>query len=197
MSPIDAQVSQLVSAFEIIQEKFCMHFSFTMRAKCIIIVTCMCDWLQTGFELVNGFTNQSYTRFVITSNYRVTANIHNSQITTAPAKSFPACCVFTSRSLAMSYDNGDSSASRAQIRFSQPHAELFVSNLVAPSVFKITPWQGPHRKHHSSIVARVFVAAGTCLSSCCPETSVVYLPISQSFIIIIIISLQACYVSYY
>jgi hypothetical protein len=35
-----------------------------------------------------------------TSNYSATADLHNSQITTEPAKLFPACCVFTNRSLA-------------------------------------------------------------------------------------------------
>jgi hypothetical protein len=50
-----------------------------------------------------------------TSNYIATANLHNSQITTAPAKPFPACCVFTNRSLATASNSGDSSASRAQV----------------------------------------------------------------------------------
>jgi hypothetical protein len=35
--------------------------------------------------------------------------LNNLQITTAPAKSFPACYVFTSRSLGMASNNGDSS----------------------------------------------------------------------------------------
>jgi hypothetical protein len=41
--------------------------------------------------------------------------LHNSQITTAPAKPFLACCVFTRRSLATATNSGDSSASRAQV----------------------------------------------------------------------------------
>jgi hypothetical protein len=72
-----------------------------------------------------------------------------------------------------------------------------VSNLVAPTVFKTTLRHGPYRKHHSSIVACVFIAAGTYLASCCLETAVVYSPISQPFINIIIITVQECYVSYY
>jgi hypothetical protein len=36
--------------------------------------------------------------------------LHNSEITTAPAKPFPACCVFTSRSLATASNSRDSSA---------------------------------------------------------------------------------------
>jgi hypothetical protein len=50
-----------------------------------------------------------------TSNYRPTANLHNSQVTTAPAKPFPGCCVFTSRSLATASNSGDSSASRTPV----------------------------------------------------------------------------------
>jgi hypothetical protein len=46
-----------------------------------------------------------------TSNYSVIANIHNLQITTAPAKSFPACYAFTSRSLVTASSSGDSSSS--------------------------------------------------------------------------------------
>jgi hypothetical protein len=54
----------------------------------------------------------------------LTAYTHNSElqaitapplISTALAKSFPACCVFTIRSLATATNSGDSSASRAQV----------------------------------------------------------------------------------
>jgi hypothetical protein len=55
-----------------------------------------------------------------TSNYSATANLHNSQITTEHFKPFPACCVFTSRSLATAANSGDSSASRAHFLYSQP-----------------------------------------------------------------------------
>jgi hypothetical protein len=51
----------------------------------------------------------------ITLNYSANADLHNSQITTAPAEPFPACYVFTSRSLATASNSGDSSASRAQV----------------------------------------------------------------------------------
>jgi hypothetical protein len=42
------------------------------------------------------------------------------KITTAPAKPFPACSLFTSCSLVMTSSSGDSSASRAQILLPQP-----------------------------------------------------------------------------
>jgi hypothetical protein len=41
----------------------------------------------------------------------VIADLHNSQITTAPAKPFPAFFVFTSHSLATASNSGDSLAS--------------------------------------------------------------------------------------
>jgi hypothetical protein len=62
---------------------------------------------------MNRFIGHLYTQLVSTNNYRAIASLHNSQITTAPAKPFPACCVFTRRSLAADSDNGDSSASFA------------------------------------------------------------------------------------
>jgi hypothetical protein len=51
------------------------------------------------FEYRRGFVfiDHLYTRLVSTYNY--TANLHTLQITTAPAKPFPACCFFTSRCL--------------------------------------------------------------------------------------------------
>jgi hypothetical protein len=61
-----------------------------------------------------------YTWLRTTSNYRATANFHSSQITTAPAKPFPAFCVFTSRPLLTASNTGDSSASSAQVLSSQP-----------------------------------------------------------------------------
>jgi hypothetical protein len=45
------------------------------------------------------------------------------------------------------------------------------TELIAPTVLVITSRHGPHRKHSSSTVAFVSIAAGTCLPSCCPETA--------------------------
>jgi hypothetical protein len=52
-----------------------------------------------------------------------------SKITTAPAKPFPACCVFNSRSLATDTKSGDSSASRAQVLVTAASAELLSTQL--------------------------------------------------------------------
>jgi hypothetical protein len=61
-----------------------------------------------------------YTPLGTTSNYSTVANLHTLQITTAPAKSFSIRYVIISRSLATAFNNGDSSASRAQVLSSQP-----------------------------------------------------------------------------
>jgi hypothetical protein len=55
------------------------------------------------------------TRLVSTSNYSATANLHNSQITTAPAKLFPAYCVFIGGSSAACAQVLSSQASRAEM----------------------------------------------------------------------------------
>jgi hypothetical protein len=67
------------------------------------------------YGLDNGFIDHSYTPLGTRSNYSTTANLHNSQITTAPAKLFPPCRVFDSRSLAMASNSGDSLASCAHV----------------------------------------------------------------------------------
>jgi hypothetical protein len=52
------------------------------------------------------------------------------------------------------------------------------TELIAPTTLVITSRHGPHRKHpvsnSNSIVACVFVAAGTCLLSHCSEMVAVY-----------------------
>jgi hypothetical protein len=66
--------------------------------------------------MVNGFIDRLYTR---PGTYSTTFNVHNSQIDTAAAKHSPACCVFTSRSLATTTNSEDSSTSHAQVLSSQ------------------------------------------------------------------------------
>jgi hypothetical protein len=76
-----------------------------------------------------------------------------------------------------------STAGRATVEVFEP-ASTRASDLLAPVVFKITPRHGPRRNipvsNSTPIVARRFVAAGTCLRSRCLETGLVYLPISWS-----------------
>jgi hypothetical protein len=67
-------------------------------------------------------------------------------------------------------------------------ATIFSSSDTAPLnsasiVLLITPFHGSHRKHclnSNSIAACVPTAMGTCLTSCCLETVLVYLLISWS-----------------
>jgi hypothetical protein len=63
------------------------------------IVTCR-GYSRGGFALDIGFIDHLYTRLGTTSSDSATVNPHNSQITIAPVKRFPACSIFTSRSLA-------------------------------------------------------------------------------------------------
>jgi hypothetical protein len=129
---------------------------------------------------VNGFIDHLYTRLETTSNYSATASLHNSQITTAPAKRFPVCCVFTSRSMATACNSGDSSASRAQVFSSQPPVQNW--SKLKPRPLLITSQHGPHTKH-SSISApslRSCLIADKTVPSPCPETALVYPPISLS-----------------
>jgi hypothetical protein len=60
-------------------------------------------------DLLTSYTHDSLS----TSNYSATGNLHNLQITTAPDKQFPACCVFTRLSLRTASNTGEFSASLA------------------------------------------------------------------------------------
>jgi hypothetical protein len=75
---------------------------------------------------VNGFIDYLYTPPGITSNYSSVANLRTLQITTAPAKPFPASCIFNDRSLATASNSEDFSASRCQVLyiFTASRAEL-------------------------------------------------------------------------
>jgi hypothetical protein len=91
-----------------------------------------------------------------TSNYSATADLHNSQITAAHAKPFPACCVI-SRSLTTASNSGDCSASDPQVLSSQPpvwNSALKGLNCVTPDVFKKSPRHAPRRKHSPSVVVK-------------------------------------------
>jgi hypothetical protein len=119
--------------------------------------------------LVNGFIYRLYPRLGAISIYSAIVDLRNSQINTTHAEPFPGCYVFTSRSLATVSNNGVYTASRAQVLSSQ----LPVQNsteLISPTVLFINSLHGSSRKHRSSVVAFLSVAAGTCLPSCCSET---------------------------
>jgi hypothetical protein len=72
-------------------------------------VFAVCDY-RWGMDWITGFIDTLGTR----CNYSAIADVHNSQFTIAPTKSFPACCVFASGSLATACNSGESSASCSQ-----------------------------------------------------------------------------------
>jgi hypothetical protein len=113
--------------------------------------------LVWGSGLDIAFIDYLYSQLVTTSNYSATANLHTLQITTASAKSFPACCVFTCRSLVTASNSGDYSAPAHKSALnggsiptpSVLHSLSYRTNLVAPAVFLITLRHGPLRPHCS------------------------------------------------
>jgi hypothetical protein len=110
---------------------------------------------RRGFGLEIGFINHFNTGLVTTLNYDAIANFHTLYITRAPVKSFPACTVFTRSCLVTASNNGYSSASVLKSALSCgslatasfPHRLPYRTDLVAPTVFLITPLHGPSRKH--------------------------------------------------
>jgi hypothetical protein len=90
---------------------------------------------------MKGFIHNLYTRLGNTSYWSATTNLHNSQITSLN-KPFPACCVFTSRSLASATNSDDSSVSVLT-----PLPAGWYYSQVNWSVLVITTRHGPHRNH--------------------------------------------------
>jgi hypothetical protein len=131
-----------------------------------------------GFGLVNDLltTSTHYSELKAITAPPLISTIHKSSEN--PLSFFQH--VFTSRSLATASNSGNSYVSRAQVLSSQTPVQNWIGltfNKLWPCSFLITSRYGPHRKHSSSIVAFVSVAAGTCLRNRCPETALVYTPI--------------------
>jgi hypothetical protein len=103
---------------------------------------------HTGFGLEIRFIDDFNTRLVTTLNYSAIANLHTLPITRTHGKSFPACNVFTSRSLIMASNSGDSSTAPSK---SSLHRLPYNSLSLAPFVFLITSRYGPRRKHRSLV----------------------------------------------
>jgi hypothetical protein len=121
------------------------------------------DW---WIDLLTTCTHDSEIH--CTCNYSATANLHNSQITTAPAKSSPYCYVFTRLSLATTSSSENSSAPHVQVLSSQTPVQ---NGLCRPNLHQ----DNPVSNSTSTIVARRFVSGGTCLSSRCLEMGLMYL----------------------
>jgi hypothetical protein len=134
---------------------------------------------------VTRFIDHLYTRLGTTSNYSAITNLHNSQITTEPVKPFPVCYVFTSLFLATASNNVDSSASRAHAILSclPSHNWTGITLYLAYNISARTTQETPRFICYSPTVTLLRIrclATGTCLPSCCPETGLVYPPISWS-----------------
>jgi hypothetical protein len=119
------------------------------------IVTCMSVTID-GFWI--GFIDLLYTRLGNTSNYSATANLYNSQITTAPANPFSARSVFTSSCLVTASNNGYSSCSMLK---------SFLNGCSLPNVCscsRCSPYEPPARttvENHVSTVPPL-LRVGTC-----------------------------------
>jgi hypothetical protein len=128
-----------------------------------------------GFVLVNGFIDHLYTWLGTTSSYSVIANLYTLQMTTTQAK-HQSFIAFLSHCLITAFNGRDSSASV----LTPLHSGLILltTELIASAVSVIISQHGPHRKHHvydsNSIIASIFIAAGMCLPSRCPELVIVY-----------------------
>jgi hypothetical protein len=125
--------------------------------------------------MIIGFTDN--LQVITTNNYNTIADFHTLQITTAYAKSFPACSVFTRRFLVTASNSGYSSASGLKTFLNG--TELFFLHLSSSEPLSTERVENTV-SNNTSIVTCVSVAAGTCLPSCCLETALVYLLTSRS-----------------
>jgi hypothetical protein len=104
---------------------------------------------------VSGFIDHFTTQLGITSNYSTIVHPDTLQITAASTKPSPVRSVFTNRFLVMAFNSEDSSASMLMPFPAGHHPTTQLSSKLVPL---ITLHHRPHRKHSSSIVARVFTA---------------------------------------
>jgi hypothetical protein len=131
-------------------------------------VYCEYPW---GFRLDVGFIEHLYTQLVSRSNYSSIADFHTLQITRTTAKSFPACCGFTGRSLVTASNLEDSSVSvlKSSLKggslptlFQRLQLTLFDTDFrteltwLPPVFFLITPRHGPRLQHRSFSYANRF-----------------------------------------
>jgi hypothetical protein len=153
---IQAASSQILTEGFFLRAKLTTHLRLmrvcTATLKYIVTISvCVCVRVWTGYGLDVGFIDHLYIQLGTTSNYSATPDLHTLQITTAHAKTFPACCVFNSRFLVTASNSGDSSSSCAQFipsTFQYRTNFQLSTELIAPFLFFIIPRRGPHRQHH-------------------------------------------------
>jgi hypothetical protein len=123
-------------------------------------------WLYTGFGLVNGFIDHLFTWLRTASSCSTITNLHNLQITTALAKPFHACCVFTNHSMASASDVGNSLSLHAQVLSSQTPTQNS-NNWLCPLL--VTSRHRPCR--NSNFVVCEFVCHGNVFTEPLPRNS--------------------------
>jgi hypothetical protein len=131
-----------------------------------------------GFGLVNEFIDHLHDSEL----QAITAPPLISTIHKSPQRSvilFPACVVFTNRSLATSSNIRDSSASRAQVLSSQPPVQRSLGLPSCLQVFGMDHVETPRFQQYLYCCASIR-CCGNVLPSRCLETSLIYLPISRS-----------------
>jgi hypothetical protein len=113
---------------------FVKQVSFVLHKQCNWwqmkknFVTCMCDYrrgLDWWMNLLTTYTDDSELPAITAP--PLISIIHKSP--QHPLSLFPACCIFTSRSLATASNSVESSVSRAQILRSQPPVQNSLSSL--------------------------------------------------------------------
>jgi hypothetical protein len=139
--------------------------------------TVMYDVCDCRWGLVNLFIDHLYTPLRITSNYSAIAPVSTIYKSPQhPPSLFPACCVFTSRSLATASNSGDSSASHAQVLSSQPPMQNSTLSFVPYNISM------DHTENTTLLLSCATVALsriccvamGMCLLSLCSEAGAVY-----------------------
>jgi hypothetical protein len=139
-------------------------------------------WLQTGYGLVNEFTDHLHTRLGITRNYSASINFHNSQITTVPSKflqpAMSSSAIPWQRLLTM--------------EILQLHALSFCLHRLPcrnqltgrPSslLYNFSAWTALPVSNSKSIVVCVFVSAETCLPSSCSEAVILYSSVANKLL---------------
>jgi hypothetical protein len=124
----------------------------------------VCDY-RRGFELDIEFIDHLYVQIGTASSDSPITNLHILQITIAHAKSFPACLVFTNRSLVTASNRVVSSASALKSSLTGDslqtvpflHILSYRTDFIASVSFLITPRHGPHRQHRSFSYANRFL----------------------------------------
>jgi hypothetical protein len=112
---------------------------------------------------VNEFIEHLYARLVNRSNYSATANLHNAQITTAPAKPFPLSC-----SLATASTTVEILQLYPLTPFSTGH---HLTNKLSSKLLSMTTLRHGSRRKHSSSIGVQACSSRRCLPTVAARTT--------------------------